>query len=459
MKKYDIAIIGAGPGGYVAAIRGAQLGYKVLVIDKEKLGGSCLNWGCIPTKTMLITAKHYKDILRSEEFGIVGVNKETIKVDFSKLLERKDKVVDKLISGISMLFKKNKVDFINGQAMNIQKNSLEVNNEEIEFDHLIIGTGARPKYDDIEGLQGFIDNGKIINSKQVMNLTQIPAKLVILGNNTYAIEYATLFNAIGSDVYLIHEGDRILPHLEKEMATILERQLKKDGVKIISKARLKSFSDEAINIAVKEVEESHSADRFMIFMGLQANIEGFENLGLDLDPKGFIKTNEKMETNLQNVYAIGDVNGKIPLAHVASAEGIVAVENISGIDRKLNYNLIPIGVYSFPELVSVGLTEEQAKEQGLAVKVSKFPLLANGMAIAEDETAGFVKLISENQYGEIIGAQIVSEKATEMISELVAIMHIEGTIFDLSRSVHPHPSLSETIGEAAYGAVDQPIHI
>lgn len=459
MRKYDIAIIGAGPGGYVAAIRGAQLGYKVLVIDKEKLGGSCLNWGCIPTKTMLITAKHYKDILRSEEFGIVGVNKEDIKVDFRKLLERKDKVVDKLTMGISMLFKKNKVDFINDKAINIQKNSLEVNSEKIEFDHLIIGTGARPKYDDIEGLQDFFEKGKAISSKQVMELKEIPAKLVILGNNTYAIEYATLFNAIGSEVSLIHEGDRILPHMDKEMAITLERQLKKDGVKIISKTRIKSFTDEGVQIEIKDKEETHSGDKFMIFMGLQPNLEGFENLGLELDQKGFIKTNEKMETNIKNIYAIGDVNGKIPLAHVASAEGIVAAENISGIDRKLNYNLIPVGVYSFPELVSVGISEAEAKEQGLDVTVSKFPLQANGMAIAEEETAGFVKLISDNEYGEIIGAQIVSEKATEMISELVSIMHIEGTIYDLSQSVHPHPTLSEAIGEAAYGAVDQPIHI
>lgn len=459
MRKYDIAIIGAGPGGYVAAIRSAQLGYKVLVIDQDKLGGSCLNWGCIPTKTMLITAKHYKDVLRSEEFGIVGVNKENIKVDFTKLLERKDKVVEKLTMGISMLFKKNKIDYINDKAINIKKNSLEANGEKIEFDHLIIGTGARPKYDDIEGLQQFFEKGKAISSKQVMELTEIPAKLVIVGNNTYAIEYATLFNAIGSEVSLIHNGDRILPHMEKEMAITLERQLKKDGVKLISKTKIKAFNDERVLIEIKDKEETYTGDKFMIFMGLQPNIEGLENLGLELDDKGFIKTNEKMETNIKNIYAIGDVNGRIPLAHVASAEGIVAAENISGIDRKLNYNLIPVGVYSFPELVSVGITEEEAKERGMDFKVSKFPLQANGMAIAEDETVGFVKLISENQYGEIIGAQIVSEKATEMISELVSIMHIEGTIYDLSQSVHPHPTLSEAIGEAAYGAVDQPIHI
>lgn len=459
MKKYDIAVIGAGPGGYVAAIRAAQLGQKVLVIDREKLGGSCLNWGCIPTKTMLITARHYKDILRSEVFGIVGVNKDEVKVDLGKLLQRKDDVVGRLTAGIAGLFKKNGIDYINGLAGNVQKNSLEVDGETIEFDHLIIGTGARPKYGDIEGLQAFFEKGRAIDSKQVMDLEAIPARLVIVGNNTYAVEYATLFNAIGSEVTLIHESDRLLPYMDREMATTLERQLKKDGVKLISKALVRAFKDDAVQIEVKGREASHAGDKFMMFMGLQPNLEGFESLGLELDERGFIRTNERLETSVGNIYAIGDVNGTIPLAHAASAEGIVAAENISGIDRKVNYQLIPQGVYSFPELASVGITEEEAKEQGLDHTVSKFPLQANGMAIAEDETVGFVKLISDNQYGEIIGAHIVAEKATDMISKLVAVMQIEGTVHDLSHTVHPHPTLSEAIVEAAHGAVDQPIHI
>lgn len=459
MKKYDIAIIGAGPGGYVAAIRGAQLGRKVLVIDKEKLGGSCLNWGCIPTKTMLITAKHYKDILRSDEFGITGVSKEDVKVDLEKLFQRKDKVVGQLTSGISMLFKKNKIDYINGKPEEIRRDCLTVEGETIGFGHLIIGTGARPGYEAIEGLQSYLDEGKAISSKQVMDLKEIPAKLVILGNNTYALEYAAFFSAVGSEVHLIHDGDRILPYMEKELASTLERQLKKDGVKITARAQIRSFEADGVHIAVREKEEVHQGDRFMIFSGLQPNTEGFEHLGLELDEGGFIRTNDRMETNIKNIYAIGDVNGKLPLAHAASAEGIVAAENISGNQRQLNYNLIPKGVYAFPELASVGITEEEAKAQGLDYKVSKFPLQANGMAIAEGETTGFVKLISDNQYGEIIGAHIAAEKATDMISKLVAVMQIEGTVYDLSQTVHPHPTLSEAVVEAAHGAVDQPIHI
>lgn len=459
MKKYDIVIIGSGPGGYVAAIRAAQLGSKVLVIDKGKLGGACLNWGCIPTKAMLITAKHYKDILRSEDFGIVGVDTDKVKVDFPKLLKRKDKVVNRLVTGISALFKKNKVDFINGEAKKIGKNSLEIDGDKIEFTNLILATGAKPQYGDIKGLDEFIKEEKAISSKQVMDLEEIPEKLVVLGNNAYAVEFATLFNAIGSEVTLIHNGDRILPYDEKEAATTLERQLKKDGLKIVSKAEIKSFKDNSVVVEVKDKEKNFKADLFMPFLGLKANLEGLDNLDLDLNDKGFIKTDERLQTNLKNVYAIGDVNGKYPLAHVASAEGIIAVENINGIDRKINYNLIPKGVYSFPEIASVGITEEEAKEKDLDYTVSKFPLQANGMAIAEDETVGFVKLISDNEYGEIIGAHIVAEKATDMISKLVAIMQIEGTVYDLAHTVHPHPTLSETIVEAAYGAVDKPIHI
>ena len=459
MKKYDIAIIGAGPGGYVAAIRAAQLGSKVLVLDKGKLGGACLNWGCIPTKSMLITAKHYKDILRSEEFGIVGVDTSKVKVDFTKLIKRKDKVVSRLVSGISGLFKKNKIDFINGEAKDITDKSLVIDDEKIEFDNLILATGARPKYGDIQGLDEFIKEGKAISSKQVMDLEEMPEKLVILGNNAYAIEFATLFNAIGSEVVLIHDGDRILPYDEKEAATTLERQLKKDGLKIVKKAKIKSYKDDSVVVQVKDKEEIYKANLFMPFMGLEANLHGLHSLDLDLNEKGFIKTNERLETNLKNVYAIGDVNGKYPLAHVASAEGIIAVENINGIDRTINYNLIPKGVYSFPEIASVGITEEEAKEEKLDYTVSNFPLQANGMAIAEDETVGFVKLISDNEYGEIVGAHIVAEKATDMISKLVAVMQIEGTVYDLSHTVHPHPTLSEAIVEAAYGAVDGSIHI
>ena len=459
MKNYDVVVIGGGPGGYVAAIKAAQLGSKVLVIEKDSLGGVCLNWGCIPTKALLVTAKHYLDVLRSEDFGIVGVDKDKVKVDWNLMLTRKDSVVKKLVSGITMLFKKNKVDFINGMANVVSKNELVVNDENISFKNLIIATGVSSKFPDISGLQETLKSGKTIDSKGALLLKDLPKEVVIVGGNVYAVEFATLFNALGSKVTLIHKEKNILPFSESEGAILLERSLKKAGLKIINNSEVVGFNEEGVLINNKKGEELIPSDKTLVFLGLQPNLKGVEALDLKLTSSGFIQTNDKMETNVKGVYAIGDVIGKYPLAHVASAEGIVAAENINGVESKLNYNLVPVGVYSFPELASVGLTEEQAKEKGLDYKVSKFPLAANGMAIAEGETVGFVKLISDNKYGEVIGVHIAAADATEMISKAVAIMQLEGTVYDLAKTIHPHPTFSETLVEAAYGSIDKPIHM
>jgi dihydrolipoamide dehydrogenase len=458
MSKYDIIIIGGGPGGYVAAIKAAQLGAKVAVIEKDRLGGVCLNWGCIPTKSLLISAKLYKNILKSKDFGILGINENEIKVDWTKMLARKDDVVNKLVSGINMLFKKNNVELFSGSAKVINKNRVEVNGEIIEGNNIIIATGVRSEFPNIQGLKEAINSGKALDSKAALQLEEIPKELIIIGNNTYAVEFATLFNSIGSKVTLIHNAEHIIPYGEPEMAKTLERQLKKDGLKIISKATVKEFNDEGI-IVENKGEKLYSADKYIVFLGMKANTEGFESLKLKLNSKGYIETNNRMETSIPGVYAIGDVNGKYPLAHVASAEGIVAVENIMGIESKLNYHLIPQVVYSFPEMASVGLTEEQAKRNDHDFKVSKFPLSANGMAIAEGETVGFVKIISDNKYGEIIGVHILGSDAANMISKAVAIMQLEGTVYDLAKTIHPHPTFSEALVEAAYGAIDKYIHI
>ena len=459
MDRYDIVVLGSGPGGYVAAIKAAQLGAKVALVENDRLGGVCLNWGCIPTKTMLVTARHYLDILKAEEFGIKGIDTENLHVDWNLLLERKDSVVNRLVSGIESLIKKNKIDYFNGMGSLVNKNQIEVNGETIDFDKLIIATGASSKYLDIPGLDQVVKSGKAIDSFGVFQLEDIPDEIVIIGATFYAIEFASLFASIGSKVTLIHRDKQILPFTENELAKTLERQLKKDGIKIVSEADFKEVRSEEIIVERKGKEASYSGDKYLLFLGTKANLNGLESLNLKLNPRGFIETNDKMETSVAGVYAVGDVIGKWPLAHVASAEGIVAAENIMGLESSLDYNLLPSVVYSFPELASVGITEEEAKEKGLDYKVSKFPLMANGMAIANGETTGFVKIISDNQYGEIIGVHIMASHASDMISKAVALMQIEATVYDLAKTVHPHPTFAEAMVEAAYGAIDKPIHI
>lgn len=330
MDRYDLIVIGGGPGGYVAAIKAAQLGGKVAVIEKEKLGGVCLNWGCIPTKTLLKTAKLYEDILRGEEFGIVGIDDADIKVDWNLLSKRKDQVVKKLVSGIYTLFKKNKIDLYEGMGKVIDKNNVEVNGEIVTGKNLIIATGAKDNLPPIDGLDTALESGKIINSKGALQLEEIPKDLVIIGGGAIAVEFATIFNSIGSNVTLIQRSSHILSSTEKEMATTLQKHLIREGINIVTDTKLKSIREDGVIIEHKGEEKVFKGDKYLISLGLKPQLKGIENLDLELDSKGFVKTNERMETNIEGVYAIGDLNGKFALAHVASAEGIVAAENIMG---------------------------------------------------------------------------------------------------------------------------------
>lgn len=459
MDNYDVIIIGGGPGGYVSAIKAAQLGQKVAVVEDGNLGGVCLNWGCIPTKTMLTTAKLFKDIKAAKEFGIEGIDNEKVAVNWNELLERKQKIVDKLISGIRMLFKKNKIELIEGFATVKDKTTVEVNGKTLKTKNLVIATGAKEIYPEIAGLREMEDKGDLVYSKLAFELKEIPKDIVIIAGNQYSVEFANMFNLLGSNVVLIHEGDRTLPYVEKEMAKTLERQLKKDGVKFVGNATFKSISEDGMVIEQKGKEKVFKADKYLVSWGIKPNIKGLEALNLKIDKKGFIETDNTMMTNKDGVYAIGDVNGKYPLAHVASAEGIVAAENIAGKGSTMDYHLVPLLIYTSPELASVGMTEEMAKEKGLDITVSKFPLAANGKAMSEGDTVGFIKVISDNKYGEIVGTHIMSNNADNMISSAVSIMQLEGTVYDMAKTILPHPTTSEVFMEAAFGAIDKPIHM
>ncbi len=457
--KYDVIVIGGGPGGYVAAIKAAQLGAKVAVVEDGNLGGVCLNWGCIPTKTLIRTAKLFQDIKRSEEFGILGIDEESISVDWKKLIARKDDVVKKLVTGINGLFKKNKIDLYDGWATVKSKNEVEVNGETIKGKNLILATGATEYMPPISGLEDTLKTGKILNSKAAFELEEMPEELIVIGGGVIAVEFATIFNAIGSKVTLIQRSKQILSGTEKEMGKTLERQLKKDGINIITGTSLKSITEKEIVIEHRNKEKSFTGDKYLISLGLKANLGGLEALGLELDEKGFVKTDEHLRTNIDGVFAIGDLNGKHALAHVASAEGIIAAENIMGNDKTINYDIVPAGIYTFPELASVGMTAEEAKEKGYDVNVSKFPVAANGKALAEGETVGFAKIISDNKYGEVLGVHIMASHATDMIAEAVLVMELEGTVHSIAEAIHAHPTTSEIVMEAAFGAVDKPIHM
>ncbi|MBC7087455.1 MAG: dihydrolipoyl dehydrogenase [Tissierellales bacterium] len=460
MEKFDCVVLGGGPGGYIAAIKLSQMGKKVAVVEKDRLGGICLNWGCIPTKTLLSYAKHFQDILRSEDFGIMGIDKSKIYVDIEKMMKNKDDVVNKLVSGIGMLFKKNKVTLYNGYGKVLDENHIDVEGKTISFEYLIIATGAKPYIPNIKGLKTAFESNKAINNIGILGLKEKLNSVIILGSNTYAVEYATFFNAIGTDVTMIFKEKNILTDFDSELSQTLERQLKKSGIKIVNNANIIEVKEDKVIISQKDKEKEFSADKYIVFLGIRPNLSGLENLNLEKNEKEFIKVNENLKTNIENIYAIGDVNGNMPLAHVASFEGIVASENICGINSKVDYKKLPSVVYSFPEVASVGYTEDEAKERKINYSVGKFPMSANSMGIAKGETTGFVKiLIDKEMYGEIIGMHIISSDASNMISEGVSLMGIEATAYDLSRIVHPHPTFTEAIVEASLDAIDKPLNI
>ncbi|MCT4632032.1 MAG: dihydrolipoyl dehydrogenase [Firmicutes bacterium] len=458
MEQYDVVIIGGGPGGYVAAIKSAQSGLRTALVEKHKLGGVCLNYGCIPTKTMLKTAKLYQEILNSDEFGIDISSKESIKVDWTKLMKRKDKVVSTLVSGVKSLLSKNKVDVYIGTGVSKPSKIIDVDGIEIGYDNLILATGSRNRIPEIRGIMKSIEDGHIIDSTGAVSLEFLPESLTILGGGVISVEFATLFASLGTKVTILQRSKELLKKLDFDVRKLIMDDLNEKGIVLKTGVSIEELEGKKVKYKEDGVFQEISSDKILLSLGRMPNVEGFENLGIDYSPKGVV-TNEKMETSVKNVYAIGDMNGTFMLAHVASHEGIIAIENILGKDEKVDYDKIPNCIYSFPEVGTVGYTEDELMEKNMDYIVSKFPLTANGKALAEGEAKGFVKILADKKYGEILGVHIVAAHGTDMIAEAVASMELEGTIYELSKTVHPHPTLSEIVMEAAHGAVDKPIHI
>lgn len=457
MKKYDVLIIGGGPGGYVAAIKSAQLGASVGLIEDHKIGGICLNYGCIPTKTLLRSAKLYKEMLSASSFGIEIEGNPSIHINWDKLMGRKTEVVTKLVGGVEQLIKHNGIDVINGFAKVINEKTVQVEDVSYTCDHMILATGSSTRIPDIPGIKEAYNKGIAIDSTGAISLQKQPDSMVILGGGVIAIEFATLYHSLGTKVTVLQRSNKILKMLDHDVQGTMERHLKKLGIKIITGVALDRIEDHAVHYQHGGKEQVIEGDKILVSLGRQPNLKGLEALPLNMDKKGVL-VDKHMETSVKDVYAIGDLNGKYMLAHVASAEGIVASEAIMGKKTTINYDKIPSCIYSFPEVGVVGLTEKEALDQGHEIETSSFPLSANGKALAEGESTGFVKIIADKSYGEILGVHIVASHATDMIAEAVASMELEGTVHDLAKTVHPHPTLSEIVMEAAHGVIDKPIH-
>jgi len=465
MKKYDIAIIGGGPGGYVAAIRAGQLGLKTAVIDKDNLGGVCLNWGCIPTKSLLKNAEVY-DIVKnhSSEFG---VNVEGVSFDFPKVIKRSRDISDRITKNVEMLIKKNKVDRYRGFGKLKGKNEIEIFENEklietISATNIIISTGARPRM--IPHIP--VDKNRIITSTEAMLLQEPPKELVVVGAGAIGIEFSYFYNVFGSKVTIIEMLDNILPVEDKEVSQTLEKIFKKRGIEILTKSVVEKAevkNDRVfLTISTEGKKRELYADVVLNSIGVTGNVEniGLEKAGVTIEKNNIKVDKRTYKTNADNIYAIGDVIGAPWLAHVASAEGIACVEGIKGLEiHPVDYSSIPGCTYCQPQVASIGMTEEKAREAGYETKIGKFPFMASGKAFAVGERDGFVKLIFDAKCGELLGAHIIGADATELIAELCMVKTLEGTGHSIFKTIHAHPTLSESIMEAAANAYGEAIHI
>ena len=462
--NYDIIVIGSGPGGYVTAIRAAQLGFKTAIIEKENLGGICLNWGCIPTKALLKSAHVFKYLQKAEDYGLNKV--ENPGFDFSKVIQRSRGVATKMSGGIAFLMKKNKIDVIMGTAKVQKGKKVSVTDKdgkatEYSGNHIIIATGARSR--ELPNLPQ--DGVKVIGYRQALNLPEQPKSMIVVGSGAIGIEFADFYNTMGTKVTVVEFMPTILPVEDEDSSKHVEKSLKKAGIEIMTNASVESLdtSGNGVKATVKTDKGNVvlEADIVLSAVGIASNIEGqgFEEVGIQTD-KGKVLVNEWYETSVPGYYAIGDILPTQALAHVASAEGITCVEKIKGLHvEKIDYGNIPGCTYGHPEVASVGLTEKQAKEKGYELKVGKFPFSASGKATANGDTDGFIKLIFDAKYGELLGGHMVGDGVTDMIAELVVARRLETTGHEMIKSVHPHPTLSESIMEAAAAAYGEVIHI
>ncbi|HEX9617204.1 MAG TPA: dihydrolipoyl dehydrogenase [Anaerolineales bacterium] len=465
MSDYDVVVIGAGPAGYVAAIRAAQLGQKTAVVDKQWLGGVCLNVGCIPSKALLRNADVAHTLReRGKEFGFTM---ENLKLDFTVAVKRSRQVSDRLTKGVGFLMRKHKIDVHMGEAKITAKDTISVKDSEgktteLKTKNIVIATGANAAVP--SGWK--VDGEKILTYLEAILQEKLPKSVIVIGSGAIGVEFSTIWKSYGVDVTIVEMLPRLLPLEDEEVSTELSKSFKKEGIQVLVGHRVESLEAKGKGVQVKvsseEGEKTLEADQALVSIGVVPNSKGLglEELGVQLSEHGFVEIDERMATNVPGIWAIGDVTGKLMLAHVGSAQGIIVAENIAGAETiTLDYDMLPRVTFSRPQVASFGYTEEQAKERGYEVKVGRFPFQANGKALGLGETIGWVKIITDAKYGEILGAHMIGPEVTELLPELTLAQMMEITPAEIARNVHSHPTLSEVIMEAAHAAEGHAIHI
>jgi len=467
--SFDVAILGGGPGGYVAAIRAAQLGLKVALIERDNLGGICLNWGCIPTKALLKNAEVLETVKDAKTFGITI---DEFTADYAAAQKRSRQVSDRLVKGVEFLMKKNAVQVFKGEGVLADANTIRVENraEErvIKAKNIIIATGAKPRT--LPGLEP--DGSRVFTYRQLLEVTSVPKTMIVIGAGPIGMEFAHVFHAYGAQVTVVEALPRIVPLEDEEVSAEMSKAINRAGIKTMPGAKVEgaTVTPDGVTLQVTDAKgtQTLTAERVLVSIGIVPNSKGIglEAAGVTPDQRGFIPTNSQMETSVKGVYAIGDVTGKLALAHVASAQGIVAVESIAagmgkytGHVAHLDYDAMPRCTYTHPQIASMGLTEAQAKDKGHEVKVSKFPFRAIGKALAMNDHEGFVKIVADAKYGEILGVHMIGPEVTELLPEFVLARNAELTPDEIAHAVHAHPTLSEALMEAAHGISGSPIHI
>lgn len=463
MKKYDVAVLGAGPGGYVAAIRAAQIGAKVAIIEKASVGGTCLNVGCIPTKALIknVEILHAIDAGKKRGIKIDG----NIELDYAKAVKAKDNAVKQLVNGVTGLLASNGVDQYQGMGTVVEDNFISIEKsdgetEKIQYNKLIIATGSSPKLPPIPGA----DLEGVMTSTELLSIKEVPKQLIIIGAGVIGCEFASIFNAYGSKITMVEMESRPVAMMDSDVAENMNGMLMQNGIDLKLERQVKSITkraDGSLDVAIADKsgeEEIITGTAVLISIGRKSNLDGLDNLKLQTE-KGFIIVNDKLETSVPDVYAIGDITGKKQLAHVASEMGIVAAENAMGRDRSIELDVVPSCIYTLPEVGSVGLTEKEAKEKGYEILVGKFPLMACGKAVASGDMEGVFKIIADKSTRKILGAHLIGKSATELVAEAAAYMKMNATVDDIVETIHAHPTISESIAEAARGIDNCIIHM